>query len=131
LFPSANIGILTSSADNSDIQIRNIGINCGIDTFAASVGVSEWISRIATSSDKMSEYVIHFEYSNYIQVEKIILTYNGTTGLHTTYGSMSSPSNIVEISSSYSGGFVYLNVTPNAGITGIVTYRYHQKVIYS
>lgn len=129
MFPFASVGVGTTNIRNSNFKIKNTGILCGVNTFAASSGVTTFIDQFDNSVFKYSEYSLHFEYGNSVQIEKVILTYDNVGAMHTTYGSIFRSSRIVEISSSVVGGFSRLQVTPSTGINGIVTYRYDQKLI--
>jgi hypothetical protein len=129
VFPFGSVGIGTTNIRNSHFKIKNTGILCGVNTFEASSGVTTFIDQFDNSIFKYSEYSLHFEYDNSVQIEKVILTYDNVGTMYTTYGSIFRSSRIVQISSSVVGGFSRLEVTPNTGINGIVTYRYEQKLI--
>jgi hypothetical protein len=129
MFPFATVGVGTTNIRNSNFKIKNTGILCGVNTFAASSGVTTFIDQFDNSIFKYSEYSLHFEYGNSVQIEKVILTYDNVGTMYTTYGSIFRSNRIVEISSSVVNGFSRLQVTPNTGINGIVTYRYEQKLI--
>jgi len=131
LFTSGNVGIGTDNLNESNLKIKNTGIFCGINTFISSAGVTTFIDQLDNNQFKFSEYSIHFEYPGYIQVEKVILTHNNVSTSHTTYGSISSPSKIVNISSSTVNGYSRLEVTPLSGINGLTTFRFYRTVIYT
>ncbi len=128
-FPTAQVAIGTDNNAGGLLRINNVGILCGIETFISTSGFTTFIAELSNTSFKVSEYFIHFEYPGYVQVENIILTHNNVGSMYTTYGSISNPSKIVTISSSVVNGYTRLEVTPETGINGLTTYRYHRKLI--
>ncbi len=130
-FPTANIGIGTDNNSGGTLRVGNVATLGGIGTFNSVAGVTTFIDELSNSFFKVSQYLIHFEYPGYLQVENVILTHNSVGSMYTTYGSISSPSKILSISSSVVDEYTRLEVIPETGINGLTTYRYYRKIIVS
>ena len=131
-FPSGSfVGIGTDDNTGGTLRVDNVATLGGIGTFNSVAGVTTFIDELSNSFFKVSEYLIHFEYPGYLQVENVVLTHNNIGSMYTTYGSISSPSKILSISSNVVDGLIRLEVIPETGINGLTTYRYYRKIIVS
>ena len=65
----------------------------------------------------------------YRQSQKVLVMHDGTTAFSQEYGIMFSPEQQVSIAATVSSGNVLVKVTPEAGISGLSTYRYVKTFI--
>lgn len=130
-FPNSTLGIGTDNVGLNDLIVKNIGFISGITTIESQAGISTFVDQTYNETFKSIEYTLHVEYPGYIQSNKIMVINNLVGTAYTTYGSISSPSNIIEINVYTVGGFSRLEVTPNAGISGLTTLRYLKQIIYN
>ena len=67
----------------------------------------------------------------YRQSQKVLVMHDGTTAFSQEYGIMFSPEQLqqVSIAATISGGNVLVKFTPEAGISGLSTYRYVKTLI--
>jgi len=88
------------------------------------------ISGVTTVGNiKTAEYTVHIEHSSGMQAQKVLVMSDGTTSYATEYGIMYQPNLLVSIGSSIFGGSLFLNATPETGITGITTYRFIRQAM--
>jgi len=119
-------GISTDKA-NTQLQVGAVyGVESGIGTFAGVAGTPATIDSFSTGSldFKTAEYTLHLGIGTYIQSQKVLLMQDGTNCYSNEYALMSSPSALVSVGSTISGGTVSLQATPVSGINGVITYRF-------
>jgi hypothetical protein len=100
----------------------------GIGTFSAIVGVATDIDTFTISSTdyKTLEYTLHVGFGTYIQAQKVLLMQNGTNAYVQEYAIMGEPDIVVGVAATVSGGVCKLQLVPEIGVTGDVTYRYYR-----
>ena len=133
-FVNGSVAIGTVNAFGSALRINDVYVDSGIGTFIASSGITTFIDEVDNTSFMFGKYILYFEYPGYVQVENVTLLYNNSVGvMYTTYGSINNPSKIVEISTSIDNeeGFSRLDVTPQSGINGLTTYRFHRELTHN
>ena len=65
----------------------------------------------------------------YRQSQKVLVMHDGTTAFSQEYGIMFSPEQQVSIAATISSGDVQIKFTPEAGISGLSTYRFIKTLI--
>ena len=123
---TSKAGISTSKA-NTQLQVGAVyGVESGIGTFAGVAGTPATIDTFNTASLdlKTAEYTLHLGIGTYLQSQKVLLMQDGTNCYSSEYAVMTSPSAIVSVGSTISGGTVSLQATPVSGINGVITYRF-------
>ena len=119
-------GISTDKA-NTQLQVGAVyGVESGIGTFAGVAGTPATIDSFSTGSldFKTAEYTLHLGIGTFLQSQKVLLMQDGTNCYSNEYAVMTSPSAIVSVGSTISGGTVSLQATPVSGINGVITYRF-------
>jgi len=121
----SNVGIATTNPV-SKLQVERYGVSTGFGTFNSTVGVATDIDSftIATTDFKTAEYTLHVGYGTYIQSQKVLVMQNGTTAYSQEYAIMYDPSIVVSVGATVSAGVCKLQATPEAGVTGLTTYRF-------
>ena len=109
----------------SSFQVEQYAIENFTGSFTASPGVAANIDAftISVTDFKAVEYTLHFAYATNIQAQKVLVMQNGTTAYAQEYAIMSDPNLIVSIGATVTAGVCYLQATPEAGISGVTTYR--------
>ena len=109
----------------STFQVEQYAIENFTGSFTASPGVASNIDAFTISATdfKTVEYTLHFAYATNIQAQKVLVMQNGTTAYAQEYAIMAEPSLIVSIGATVTAGVCYLQATPEAGISGVTTYR--------
>ena len=109
----------------SSFQVEQYAIENFTGSFTASPGVASNIDAFTISATdfKTVEYTLHFAYATNIQAQKVLVMQNGTTAYAQEYAIMAEPSLIVSIGATVTAGVCYLQATPEAGISGVTTYR--------
>ena len=123
---TSKAGISTNKA-NTELQVGAVyGVESGIGTFAGVAGTPSTIDSFNTASldFKTAEYTLHLGIGTYLQSQKVLLMQDGTNCYSSEYAVMTSPSAIVSVGSTISGGTVSLQATPVSGINGVITYRF-------
>jgi hypothetical protein len=102
-------------------------------SWTASAGVLsniDTISGVTTIGNiRTAEYTVHIENSTGIQAQKVLVMSDGTTAYATEYGIVYQPSLLVSIGASITGGSLFLNATPETGISGVTTYRFTRQTM--
>tara|TARA_B100000965_G_scaffold405157_1_gene438109 strand:- start:2760 stop:4334 length:1575 start_codon:yes stop_codon:yes gene_type:complete len=127
---SSSVGIGTTNP-KSQLQINEAGIQSMEGTWGASPGVSQTIDTIIIANE---DYRI-VEYSLYIQnpgatntgetqVQKVLVTQDGTNAYYEEFAIMSNPNKLVSLSAEVAAGNLLLKATPETGVSGITTYKF-------
>ncbi len=121
-----NGGTPTGGAPNVSLDI-----NPGVGTFIAAVGTATTIDSftIAENNFKSSEYQLSFQRGSNIQSQKILVMQDGTNAYSNEYAIMHNSGLQVAVGATVSGGFLRLEVTPQAGVTGLTTYTFNRTSI--
>ena len=130
-------GVLTATTFSGPVATDDltIGSTVGIATsggvFTAVSGAPEDLNifPVATEDYKSIEYTVHFTNGNNIQAQKILVMQNGSTAYYTEYAIMSNPNKIASLGAIVSGGNCKLQATPEAGISGVTTFRLVRQTI--
>jgi hypothetical protein len=121
----SNVGIGTTNPQ-SPLQVERYGLKTGIGTFIASAGITTDIDAFTISQTdfKVAEYTLHVEYGTHIQAQKVLIMQNQTFAFAQEYGVMYEPAIIVSVGATISAGVCKLQLTPETGISGIITCRF-------
>jgi hypothetical protein len=127
---TGSVGIATTNPV-STFQVERFGTQTGFGTFAASAGITTFIDSFTISSTdfRTAEYTVHLESASSIQAQKVLVMQNGSTAYSQEWAVMSHPDLLVSIGATVTGGAVRLNVTPETGVTGIITYRFTRNAM--
>ena len=127
----SNVGIATTNP-LTPLQIEQVyGVKTGIGTFNAAAGVTTHIDSFNTSQLNFQsiEYTLHVGYGTYIQSEKVLVIQDGTTAYSQEYAVIYNSSLIVSVGATMSGTTCKLQVTPEAGVSGLATYRFVRSTL--
>ena len=119
----ATITITASGGGGGSISTTGFG------TYTASAGVESQIDSFAASSYSGAEYTFMIGLGTYRQSQKVLVMHDGTTAFSQEYGIMYSPEQQVSIAATISSGNVQIKFTPEAGISGLSTYRFIKTLI--
>jgi len=127
---SGNLGIGTSSP-STPLQVERYGVKTGFGTFIASAGISTNVDDflISDTNFQIAEYTVHIQSSSAIQAQKVLVMQNGTDAFSQEYAIMHQPIHIVSIGATVSGGSCKLQVIPDDGVTGLMTYRFIRETM--
>ncbi len=101
----------------------------GFGTYTASPGTPVNIDSIPMASYSGGEYTFMIGLGTYRQSQKVLIMHDGTTAYSQEYGIMYSPEQQVSISAAVVSTNVVVSVTPEAGISGLSTYRFVKTLI--
>ena len=101
----------------------------GFGTFTASPGAAVSIDSIPMASYSGGEYTFMVGLGTYRQSQKVLVMHDGTTAYSQEYGIMYSPEQQVSISAAVVSTNVVVSLTPEAGISGLTTYRFVKTLI--
>ena len=101
----------------------------GFGTYTASAGVETQIDSFSAASYSGAEYTFMIGLGTYRQSQKVLVMHDGTTAFSQEYGIMFSPEQQVSIGATIDSGNVQIKFTPEAGISGLSTYRYIKTLI--
>ena len=101
----------------------------GFGTYTASAGVETQIDSFSAASYSGAEYTFMIGLGTYRQSQKVLVMHDGTTAFSQEYGIMFSPEQQVSIGATIDSGNVQIKFTPEAGISGLSTYRYVKTLI--
>ena len=98
--------------------------------FSATPGSAQIIDQFAFSTHdyKIAEYTLHFVHANGIQAQKSLVMQNNSVAYSEEYGVMYDSELLVSIAATVSGGNVNITATPEAGISGVTTFRWRREV---
>ena len=100
------------------------GGTIGSGSFNAVPGQTVQLDSV-TSSHLLSDYDMYFSHSAGTQSQKVtVLNAGGTTAHSQQFGIMFNNNLLVSVGSSIHNNNLTVNVTPESGITGIVTYKF-------
>ena len=136
--PSTGLGIHTTSSVGigttnplSTLQVENVGVDGNDGIWTASAGVAQVIDtwNISASDYRIAEYSVYIQNpgsanTGETQVQKILVTQDGTTANYEEYAIMSLPNKLVSLSADISSGNCRLIATPENGVSGITTYKF-------
>ena len=136
--PSTGLGIHTTSSVGigttnplSTLQVENVGVDGNDGTWTAVAGVAQVIDTwsISASDYRIAEYSVYIQNpgsanTGETQVQKILVTQDGTTANYEEYAIMSLPNKLVSLSADISSGNCRLIATPETGVSGITTYKF-------
>ena len=75
------------------------------------------------------EYTFMIGLGTYRQSQKVLIMHDGTTAYSQEYGIMYSPEQQVSISAAVVSTNIVVSLTPEAGISGLSTYRFVKTLI--
>jgi len=127
---SGNLGIGTSSP-STPLQVEKYGVKTGFGTFVASAGITTDIDSflISNTNFKTAEYTVYIESSSSIQAQKVLVMQNGTSAFSQEYAIMYEPTFMISIGATVSGGSCKLQLTPETGTSGLMTYRFARETM--
>ena len=127
---TSSVGIGTTNPQ-STLQVENVGVDGKDGSWSANAGVAQVIDswNISTKDYRISEYAVYFQNSGSAntgeyQVQKILVTQDGTTASYEEYAIMSLPNKLVSLSADVAAGECRLLATPESGISGVTTYKF-------
>ena len=101
----------------------------GVGTYTASAGVEQQVDSWSKLSYSGAEYTFMIGLGTFRQSQKVLVMHDGTTAFSQEYGIMFSPEQQVSIAATVSSNNVLVKVTPEAGISGLSTYRFVKTFI--
>ena len=124
----------TASGAGATITITATGGGGGISTtgfgtFTASAGVEQQIDSFPVASYSSAEYTFMVGVGTYRQSQKLLVMHDGVTAYSQEYAIMYSPEQQVSIAATVSSTNVLVKFTPEAGISGLTTYRFVKTLI--
>ena len=124
----------TASGTDATITISAIGGGGGVSTtgfgtYTASAGVEQQIDSFPVASYSGAEYTFMIGLGTFRQSQKVLVMHDGSTAFSQEYGIMFSPEQQVSIGATIDSGNVQIKFTPEAGISGLSTYRYVKTLI--
>ena len=127
---TSSVGIGTTNPI-STLQVENVGVDGKNGSWTANAGVAQVIDtwNISASDFRISEYAVYFQNpgsanTGEYQVQKILVTQDGTTANYEEYAIMSIPNKLVSLSADIAAGECRLLATPESGISGVTTYKF-------
>jgi len=127
---TSSVGIGTTNPI-STLQVENVGVDGKNGSWTANAGVAQVIDtwNISASDFRISEYAVYFQNpgsanTGEYQVQKILVTQDGTTANYEEYAIMSLPNKLVSLSADIAAGECRLLATPESGISGVTTYKF-------
>ena len=137
-FAPSTIGIHTTSTVGigttnplSTLQVENVGVDGKNGSWVSNAGVAQVIDTwsISASDYRIAEYAVYFQNpgsanTGEYQVQKILVTQDGTTANYEEYAIMSIPNKLVSLSADIAAGECRLLATPESGISGVTTYKF-------
>jgi len=128
----SNVGVATT-APQTQLQLgQSFGLQGGIGTFTAAVGVATVLdSYTLTDTDfQLAEYTVHLQNQNNTQAQKImILNLGGGSVSFQPYAIMTNQNTIAGLGVTINSGDLQLRATPEAGITGLTTFRFSRSTL--
>jgi hypothetical protein len=126
---SGNLGV-NATTPLTNLQVEFYGVQSKSGTFLASAGTTTIDTfSVSTSNFKTAEYTLLIENSTNLQTQKVLIMQNGTDSYYQESSIMYEPNMIAYISSSVSLGNCVLELTPLAGISGNITYKFYRQTM--
>lgn len=99
-------------------------------SFSATPGTPQTIDTFAFSTHdyQIAEYTLHFVHANGIQAQKALVMQDNSVAYSNEYGVMYDSELLVSIAATVSSGNVNITATPEAGISGVTTFRWRREV---
>ena len=125
----------TASGSNATVTVTAGGggggsiSTTGVGTYTASAGVEQQIDSFSKLSYSGAEYTLMIGLGTFRQSQKLLVMHDGTTAFSQEYAIMFSPEQQVSVASTINGNNVLVKVTPEAGISGLSTYRFVKTYI--
>ena len=124
----------TASGTDATITITATGGGGGVSTtgfgtFTASAGVEQQIDSFPIASYSSAEYTFMIGIGTYRQSQKVLVMHDGVTAYSQEYAIMFTPEQQVSIAATVSSTNVLVKFTPEAGISGLTTYRFVKTLI--
>ena len=124
----------TASGTDATITITATGGGGGVSTtgfgtFTAAAGVEQQIDSFPIASYSSAEYTFMIGIGTYRQSQKVLVMHDGATAYSQEYAIMFSPEQQVSIAATVSSTNVLVKFTPEAGISGLTTYRFVKTLI--
>ena len=124
----------TASGSDATITVTSAGggggvSTTGVGTYTASAGVEVQVDSWSKVSYSGAEYTFMIGLGTFRQSQKVLVMHDGTTAFSQEYGIMFSPEQQVSIAATVSSNNVLVKVTPEAGISGLSTYRFVKTFI--
>jgi len=124
---TSNVGVATTATQNM-FQVDRLGVDIGFGTFVASPGVPIYASTVLNGIN-LAEYTIMLENDSNIQSQKVLLMRNSTTAYSQQYAIMFEPNQIVSIGATILSNNMLLELIPESGISGIITYKFFRNTL--
>jgi hypothetical protein len=135
---SSTIGIGTTSVyDDEQLQIKSYAITVGVTTDSITSGVTTSIDYFYNDDYSSVEYFVSLNLNSNYQTEKILIMNDSSNAFSTSYAVLFNPNRIVTFSVNVNQdqtpgrNQVNLNILPESGMTGILTYRLVRNSILS
>ena len=124
----------TASGTDATITITATGGGGGVSTtgfgtFTAAAGVEQQIDSFPVASYSSAEYTFMIGIGTYRQSQKVLVMHDGVTAYSQEYAIMFTPEQQVSIAATVSSNNVLVKFTPEAGISGLTTYRFVKTLI--
>ena len=132
---TSSVGIGTTNPQ-STLQVENVGIDGKSSTWTAAAGTPHVLDtwNISGTDFRIAEYAVYFQNpgsanTGEYQVQKILVTQDGTTANYEEYAIMSLPNKLVSLSADIAANECRLLATPESGISGVTTYKFIRTTI--
>ena len=132
---TSKVGIGTTNP-LSTLQVDQAGYESKEGSWTANAGVPEPIDTFSISTHDfcVAEYTVYIQNPGATnigetQVQKILITQDGTDAHYEEFGIMSNPNKLVSLSADINSGNCRLIATPETGVTGITTYKFIRTTI--
>ena len=90
-------------------------------------GVTYQLNTYSASTYVNTEYILFFQHTSGIQSQRVLVMDDGTNAYSEEYGIMHSNDLLVSVGATLSSGTVRLQFTPEAGVSGVITYSYRRE----
>ena len=125
-----SVGVGTTNPLDS-FQVNFYSVLTGIGTLSISAGVSTFFESYEIGVYSSAEYLVSLNLNSNYQTQKIIVMNTSSSAFSTEHSILFNSSKIGTFGVSVSSGEVQLNMVPESGMTGILTYRFIRNAIVS